>query len=326
MKRICELYSELQNKDSTKNGFTPVTKIIASDKFFLGISEEKTPMFLIDSEFESAIADSELEYISVLFNKNCKIIDDANKEFSKTCSIIILNSDNYDFQNYFLEVMYLMLQNIPQNPTSSQLKTEIDKIIKLFSCMSKPAVKTIQGLWAELLVIEQSANPEYLIKAWHSSPKSKFDFDDGSDKIEVKSTSKTERIHSFALEQLSPNRNSNLVIVSVFTHQTGIGKNINDLRQQILLRINDMQVQALFDSMIFQTLGNELESAFGFCYDYQLALDELKFYNAYLIPKINAGSIPPEISDVHFSCNLSNVPFIEKTELQQTKSNLLRSL
>ncbi len=326
MKRICELYSELQNKDSTKNGFTPVTKIIASDKFFLGISEEKTPMFLIDSEFESAIADSELEYISVLFNKNCKIIDDANKEFSKTCSIIILNSDNYDFQNYFLEVMYLMLQNIPQNPTSSQLKTEIDKIIKLFSCMSKPAVKTIQGLWAELLVIEQSANPEYLIKAWHSSPSSKFDFDDGTDKIEVKSTSKTERIHSFALEQLNPNKNSKLVIASVFAHQTGVGKSINDLREHILSRINDIQVQALFDSMIFQTLGNELETAFNFFYDYKLAVDELKFYNVELIPKIDAENIPAEISDVRFSSNLSNVPFIEKYTLHLSNHTLFRSL
>ena len=219
-----------------------------------------------------------------------------------------------------------MLQNIPENPTSFQLKTEIDKIIKLFSCMSKPAAKTIQGLWAELLVIEQSTNPEYLIKAWHSSPNSKFDFDDGSDKIEVKSTSQMERIHSFAQEQLNPNKNSKLAIISVFTHQTGIGKNINDLRHQILLRINDIQVQSLFDSMIFLTLGNELETSFSFCYDYQLAVDELKFYNAELIPKINAENIPPEISDVHFSCNLSNVPFIKKDELQQTKSNLLRSL
>ena len=326
MRKIHELYSELQNKVSNKSDFAPVTKILDSDTFLLGISEEKTPMFLIDCEFENAVADSKLEYISVLFNKTCRIIDDENQESSKTYSIIILNSDNYDFQNYFLEVMYLMLQNIPQNPTSSQLKTEIDKIIKLFSCMSKPAVKTIQGLWAELLVIEQSKNPEYLIKAWHSSPNSKFDFDDGSDKIEVKSTSRTERMHSFALEQLNPNKNSKLVIASVFVHQTGIGKNINDLRDQILLRINDIQVQAIFDSMIFKTLGNELETAFDFCYDYQLAVDELKVYNAELIPKINVENIPAEISDIHFSCNLSNVPFIEKDELQQTKSNLFRSL
>lgn len=326
MKKICKLYSELKDKASNKSGYTPVSRIFESDKFLLGISENNTPMFLIDCEFENSTADSKLEYISVLFNKSCKIINDNNEECSKICSIIVLNSDNYDFQNYFLEVIYLMLQNISENPTSYQLKTEIDKIISLFSCMAKPAVKTIQGLWAELLVIEQSKNPEYLIKAWHSSPKSKFDFDDGFDKIEVKSTSRSERIHKFSLEQLNSNANSKLIISSVFAIQTGVGKNINDLREHILSRITDIQIQSMLDCMIFQTLGNDLENAFDFYYDYQLAVDEIRFFNSDFIPKIDEKSIPHEVSDVHFSCNLSGVPFIAKDELHSSNHVLFRSL
>lgn len=63
---------------------------------------------------------------------------------------------------------------------------------------------SIQGLWAELFVISIASNPEYLLKAWHSSLNDVYDFNDGIDKIEVKSTSKSHRIHKFSYDQLSP--------------------------------------------------------------------------------------------------------------------------
>lgn len=326
MEEICKQYSNLQNKVSGKIGFTPAICIGESTKLFLGISESGTPMFLIDCKFNNIVADLKLEYISVLFNKVCKIIDDYNQECSKICTIIVLNSENYDFQNYFLEVIYLLLQNLPKNPSSEQIKKEIDKIVTLFSYASKPALKTIQGLWAELLVISQSHNPEYLIKAWHSTPKSKFDFNDGIDKIEVKSSSTMRRVHSFSLEQLNPNENSMLIIVSIFAVQTGIGKNIADLRTIIFSRVSDLQIQNLLDSIIFQTLGTDLENSFDYYFDYQLALDEIRFFESNLIPKIKNEYIPPEISNVKFSCDLSRLLYQTKYELSLSRSNLFRSL
>ena len=62
--------------------------------------------------------------------------------------------------------------------------------------------------------------------SWHTSPNDKFDFNDGKDKIEVKSTKTVRRVHKFSLEQLHPNINSNLIIASVFVIETGHGKTI----------------------------------------------------------------------------------------------------
>lgn len=326
MKNICELYSVLRTRDFSQNGYTPVVKLDLSEKFLLGISEQHTPMFLIDCKFENVIADLELECISVLFNKTCKIIDDNSTEMEKICSVIILNSENFEFQSYFLEVIYLMAQNISKEPSPEQIRKEIDKIITLFSYASKPAVKTVQGLWAELLIIAQSQDPDYLIKSWHSSPKSKFDFNDGKDKIEVKSSSRTERIHTFALEQLNPNMNSSLIVASVFVVETGIGKNIDDLRNIILSRISDIQVQSILDTIIFQTLGEDLQTSLECCYDYQLALDEIRYYRSEYIPKISEDSVPPEVSMVKFSCDMTNVPNVSRKELNSTQSMLFRSL
>ena len=326
MEKICELYSNLQNRTAAKTGFMPVSKLMLSEKFLLGISENRTPMFLIECQFENTAHDLKLECISVLFNKTCKVIGDDNRKYSKVCSVIVLNSESYDFQNYFLEVIYLMLQKIPANSAPVQIKKEIDKIAALFSYASIPAAKTVQGLWAELFIISQSQNPEYMIKSWHCNPKSKFDFNDGNDKVEVKSTGKTERTHTFSLEQLNQNEHSELIIASVFTIQTGIGKNISDLRSIILSRVSDFQSQTILDSMIFQTLGRDLEKAFDFLYDYQAAVDSLCFFDSKWIPKIKSEDVPPEVSDVKFSCCLANVPSISKESLKLKQNNLFRSL
>ena len=84
--------------------------------------------------------------------------------------------------------------------------------------------KQFKAYGRSLFVISIASNPEYLLKAWHSSLNDVYDFNDGIDKIEVKSTSKSHRIHKFSYDQLSPTENTNLIISSIFVIQSGIGK------------------------------------------------------------------------------------------------------
>lgn len=313
MKSLFSIYLELCSRNIENDGYSPVERLTYSELFYIGVSDKRTPMVLINCNIDNSPNDIELKYIEVLYNKKCKIIDN-NEKSELTCTILELNDENYDFQSYFLEVIDLILKRLPSNPTSSQINDEILKIIKLFSCTTYPALKTVQGLWAEMLVIEQSKDPDYLIRSWHSKTTSKYDFNNGEDKIEVKSTATNSRTHIFALEQLIANENSNLIIASVITVQTGIGKSILDLRDSIFSRVTSIDTQVLFDSIVFATLGNEIDKCIDFIFDYQLAVDELKFYNSIDIPKINNDLIPPEITNVKFQCNLTNVKDIEKTD------------
>ena len=98
------------------------------------------------------------------------------------------------------------------------------------------------------------------------------------------------------------------------------------LRTIIFSRVSDLQIQNLLDSIIFQTLGTDLENSFDCYFDYQLALDEIRFFESNLIPRIKLESIPPEISNVKFSCDLSRLLCQTKYELSLSQSNLFRSL
>jgi len=322
---IYEIFADLQHKGTNNKDSFSVASLPFSRKNKIGISSKGYPMFFIECNDATYSLDINLELISVLFNRTCRLLEN-NKQSDNIYTIISLKTENIDFQQYFLEVVCIVLEQLPENPSHRQLKAEIQKLIELFSRFNRPPRKTIQGLWAELFVIEQAQYPEYLIQSWHSLPEDKFDFNDGHDKIEVKSTSTARRIHSFALEQLNPNKNSNLLIASVFVIQTGQGKNIFDLIDSICKRVQNLQLQFRLNEILSQTLGSDFDKVFDVYFDYQQAADTLTYYDFKDIPTIKSNDIPEEISNIHFDCDISHVGTIKEKFFDTSQNSLFRSI
>ena len=325
MVSIFNIFQELKKTSVSNADSFNIAPLPSIKNHKIGISPNKHPMFFIKcggSENVKSI-DCNLEFISVQFNRSCQLLNNKKKVEEGIYTIISLKTDSIDLQEYFLDVVYLVIKNLPQKPKLKELKVEIEKLINLFSKFSQPAIKTIQGLWAELLVIEQSNNPDYLIQAWHSSATDKFDFNDGMDKVEVKSTSKSKRIHNFSIEQLNPNKNSNLIIVSVFTVEAGIGESIFGLVDSIENKIKNQKLSFRINEVIAQTLGKDFEKAFDIFYDYQLAIDSIAYYDSLDVPSINLNNIPKEVNNVRFDSDLTDLPSLKKIK---TKSLLHKSL
>jgi hypothetical protein len=325
---IYKIFADLQRKETVSKDSFSAASLPFSQKHKIGISPEGYPMFFIECNNTTHSLDINLEFISVLFNRTCRLSESSKQSDNiyTIYTIISLKTENIDFQQYFLEVVCIVLEQLPESPTHKQLKTEIQKLIELFSRFNRPPRKTIQGLWAELFVIEQAKYPEYLIQSWHSSPDDKFDFNDGQDKIEVKSTSAARRVHSFALEQLNPNRNSNLLIASVFAVQTGRGKNIFDLIDSICKRVQNLQLQFRLNEILFQTLGSDYDKVFDVYFDYHQALNTLAFFDFKDIPTISSDNIPDEVSNVRLDCDLSRASTIKDKVFDTSQSPLFRSI
>ena len=322
---IYKIFADLQQKEPINKDSFLAASLPFSQKHKIGISKEGFPLFFIECNDIAHTADIALEFISVLFNRPCNLSEN-NTQSENTYTIISLKAENSDFQKYFFDVICIVLEQLTENPSHKQLKKEIQKLIELFSRFNCPPRKTIQGLWAELFVIEQANNSEYLIQSWHSTSEDKFDFNDGQDKIEVKSTANVSRIHRFSLEQLNPNKNSNLLIASVFIIQTGKGKNIFELIDTICKKVQNIELQFRLNEIVSQTLGNDLNSAFDTYFDYQQACDTLAFFDFKDIPAIKNDVIPYEISNVYFNCDLSNICVVEDEILKSSKSLLFKSV
>ncbi|WP_348825650.1 PD-(D/E)XK motif protein [Flavobacterium aestuarii] len=322
---IFKIFQDLKNKPSIRtDGFT-IANLPKIKNHKIGISENGLPLFFVKCEdfSKERVLDYNLEYISIQFNQKCQLLSNDKKITDGIYTIVALKTDSVDLQEYFLSILYFVISKLPPIANLKELKIEVEKLINLFNKFTKLPTKTIQGLWAELLVIEQSINPEYLIKSWHYSPTDKFDFNDGIDKIEVKSTAKSRRVHNFSLEQLNPNKNSNLIIASVFAVETGKGKTIFDLVKLIDGTIKEKELLFRINEVLLDTLGKDFEKTFEHYFDYQLAVDSLAFFDSKLIPKIESSNISHEVSNIHFDSDLSKIEQLKKIK---TNSLLHKSL
>lgn len=314
MKSVFEIFQDLKKESNNNSDGFVIASLPSVKNHKIGLSAEELPMFFIkcDDNESAKTLNYDLEFISVQFNCECQLISNGKQSAKGFYTVISLKTDSIDLQEYFLDVVFLVIKNLSPNPTLKELKIEVEKLINLFSKFSKPPQKTIQGLWAELLVIEQAKNPDYLIESWHSETTAKFDFNDGVDKIEVKSTAKSRRVHSFSIEQLNPNKNSNLIIASVFAVETGMGKSIYDLLKLIGKKITNEDLFFCLNEIAVKTLGKDFEKTFDVFFDYQLAIDSLAYFESELIPKLDISDIPQQLSNVRFDSDLSEIQPIKK--------------
>lgn len=320
-----KVFLNLQNREQSNQGYISVESVPFLIQHKIGISNEGFPLFFVKCNNEAKSIDINLELISVLFSQECNIKEKENNS-NDIYTIVLLKTLNNDLQQYFTDVFSIILQQLKPIPSERDLYREVRKVIDLFSSIAKPPVKSIQGLWAELLVIEKAINPEYLINAWHISPSDKFDFNDGKDKLEVKSTSKSKRIHRFSIEQLNNNPGSDLLIASTFVIETGSGKSILNLRDDIVSMISNINVQLRLNEIIYKTMGNEYEKLGEIFFDYQLASDSLSFFEVTDIPRIHIDTIPFQVTNVTFDSDLSSIPTILEKEYDIQNSILFKSL
>ena len=284
----------------------------------VGCSNDGFPMLFIECCDKEHLSDIKLSLFRVLFNRRCSLADIDNKSvIEKDYTIIQMVSDDQDLIKYFFQVITIVLQRIPVNPKVKKLKDEISKVVEIFTVPPKFSKEVVRGLWAELLVIERSSNPEYLVKAWHEEPEGRYDFNDSIDKIEVKSTIGDQRSHIFSLEQLNPNDSSKLLIASIFVNPTGIGKSIFDLMDMISARINDTDCSLKLSEIVLKTVGLHIDECRNMFFDYNLAMDSLTYYDSKVIPSIDINSIPAAVSSVHFRSDLSDVPSISETGVDE---------
>ncbi len=304
---LLEKFRELKARPHTEDGINAMS-ISETSSHRLGITSEGYPIFFIACSSSERVSDIRLRLFKVLFNRQCTISDTiTGSDIQNTFSIIQLSSLNPDFQKYFLEVVYLLLCRLEDKPTVNVLKAEVSKLLSLFTSVKSISKEVVRGLWAELILIKQSSTPSYLIRSWHVMPEDKFDFNDGIDKVEVKSTNGSKREHTFALEQLKPNKGSRLLIASMFVSQTGVGKTIFDIVDDISSNISDVDVLFKLREETMQIIGTHIEEVSSMFFDENVSLDSLQFFDYTSIPSINIENVPPEVTGVHFRSDLNDV-------------------
>lgn len=248
-----------------------------------------------------------LQNVLVLYDVNCKI-QQGEVPIEKCFTAVCYIGSNMSLKRYFLKLCSTLIEHLGNTPTQEDIRREITKFTELLRLAIEPQIKTIQGLWAELFLIAESKSPSHLIQYWHSIPEEKFDFNNGEERLEVKSSANENRTHSFSLDQLNSPTGTRTLIASLFVKQTSAGRSIDELVNQISNRLtSDIHYIEKLQMQVALTLGKAIQNSMSLRFDYEFAKDSLLFFNAEDIPRIDIKTILPYVSAVRFESNISAI-------------------
>lgn len=302
------------------------------NKVFNAISIPEYPNFRIAIDFEGnavlllsvakrikdlSLKNFRLKYLQLEQNLECRIYENDSFKL-QTFTVVTFRCSDRNLQEYFLRISETLVSTIGQKPTQQQVIDSLKKFVEVFKTLTDSPTNTINGLWAELFLIENSSNPKSVINYWHNLPEEKFDFNAGLERIEVKSSSNFERKHIFSAEQLNPPSDTQVLIASIFLKQHNSGMNIQQLLESISKKVNyDFETADKLNSIVFRTLGSSLEHSIGIKFDYAIAIQSLQFYRHQDIDKIEEIHIGNNVSEVKYKSDLTKINPVELGKLKE---------
>ena len=263
-------------------------------------------IFISEKKQDFFVANQNLFNIKVTHNVKCEIEFDK-KISNNNFSVVSYIGQNDDVKDIFLNTCQVLIKSLGKNPSNKKIKQTVDRFIELFKAIKEPPKKSIQGLWSELFLIEQSATPEKIILGWHSIPEEKFDFSFEKLRIEVKSSASESRTHHFSSAQLNPLNNTEIIVASILVSSNIAGCSINDLLNRINKKLaNYPKQKEKLHLLVYSTLGLDIERVDQMKFNFEQAKKSLRFYQSNSIPKILDVNIPKEVSNLKFVSNLIN--------------------
>lgn len=246
-----------------------------------------------------------LEHLDVQHSVRCRITSTSGMTEDGTFTVIRCMDADDELTRYFLRAIDPILRALGPAPSTIAVSRAIANLVELFRALTQPPVKSVSGLWAELLFIRNSGDPTSLLEAWRATPKDRYDFSSGTQRIEVKSSAQRDRIHHFSLEQLTPPEGCRLIIASLFVERAGAGASLGELIDEIRdLVAASPDLQQRLDQVVASTLGSALRQSLDERFDRELAYESTRLLAGESIPTIPMP-LPRGIFDVHFRVDLS---------------------
>jgi hypothetical protein len=316
---LIELFDTLTLPNQASENFFNAIPIPDYSSFRVAMDSEGNAVLLLavkDSQESKGLKNFRLKYLQLVKDVHCKITENHKTTFEVFTVITFISADRH-LQEYFLRISETLVKSLSSLPTQREVVDTLNKFVEIFRALNDSPTNTIQGLWTEMLLIDICHTPKTLLKYWHDLPEEIFDFSSGIEKIEVKSTSTSERIHTFSSEQLNPPQGTKLLIASLFVKQSSSGHDIQSLIDSITAKIDaDSDLTNKLNTLVSRTLGSTLEQSIKIKFDYDLARDSLQFYHYEDIKKIEKINIPAEVSGVKYKSDLSIINSIDITKVK----------
>lgn len=240
-----------------------------------------------------------------------------DNEYIGIYHIIVCLSDEDFIIRDFEKVFNVLIVKNPKRMSSFEVLNLFNSIDIIFRTTEEKENRELQiGLFGELITLKYLYNLGYtnIIDKWHTKFSLKHDVElDKLNRIEIKTTTKEERIHTFKHNQLT-RKDVKVYVVSCLLEISDTGLTLNNLIDYIIELCDDInKVNELHALKKKCGINDQYE---GMTFNEELAYLKLKLYDSNYIPQIKED-IPEAITRITYDVNLANVDDIDFNVLKE---------
>jgi len=220
----------------------------------------------------------------------------------------------------FLDICETTIPQLNNEPTAEEIKKITNVIIELFREISDKK-RSIIGLWGELFLISSSSNKAKTLQAWHENPTDKYDFFDDNQALEVKCTSKTDRIHKFQHDQLLSEIKDHYIASIMVSENSNNGLSVIDLYEDI--KKNKLPVNLInkLKKNFYRVVGsNPKEDLNEFKFDIDYSKKNLMYYKLKDISTL--VNEDDSVTDISYKVDLSRKKNVDELSKDKFTSYL----
>ena len=317
MEDLLALYRLLTDVSGSEDSY--VARAIGErPSYRIARDSEGNPALLIAPLLSSdSIPENPVELRNVSFRPRCtcKVRLEGASETEETVAVLKCTTDDQMLRDYFLRSVSGIIAVLPDTPDEADVAGAVDKLVELFRALETPPRTSLQGIWCELFLISQAARVRQVAAAWHAEPRALYDFVAGGQCVEVKAAIGPHRSHHFRLEQLLPQRGSQVVVASFVLEESGRGISIAGLWDKVSSRDElTVSLRERLSKILALSLGRDWRKAGHVAFDPHVAQKNLRLYDASAIPAVDP-KLPTEVTEVHFKSELTDVPILARLEV-----------
>lgn len=220
-------------------------------------------------------------------------------------SVVTLMNSEASLLSVFIRFAGYLSESLGNTPTSKDVAKQIRELVDMLQCLRNPCRRSVQGLWAEMLLIAEYGDPAAWFDAWHNDPQDLNDFCFTEGRVEVKSSTGGFRHHHFSHRQLWPPHGKAFAVASVLVDADSSGASVFHLAADIRPHLTADSTIRL-DRIMLEVLGSDFSRAGEFCFDRVSARSSVRFFPVELIPRL-PEEMPDAISDVSYSVTFSQL-------------------
>lgn len=228
-------------------------------------------------------------------------IDDGKSRGKETVTLVECISGDAETIKIFVRCIGAVLATQDGQLSSADVSMALDHLVELFRELSHATPAEIVGLWAELFIITECADPQSMASRWRLNASSRYDFGTNEERVDIKCTTSGLRHHEVSFDQANPPRGTSAGIVSVMTEATSSGTTVRELWEKALQLAPDSQHS--IDTKCVRTLGRDWACAQDYAYDLAIARSTIRLYDVQGIPRLT--ELPAGVLRARFTVDFS---------------------